>query len=140
MNTSEISEGVAVATMGDRGMIEQILQTEQRWTRAHAELDLQTIAEILSEDYRQIRPDGSLIGKTELLESYRSGERRWQIAQSSEHEVRVRGETAILIGHWRGKGENHGERFDYCARFVAVYVLEAGNWKLLFDTSIPLPG
>jgi ketosteroid isomerase-like protein len=139
MNVNEISEGGVVGTIDDRGMIEQILQTELRWTRAHVELDLETIAGILSDGYRQIRLDGSLIGKTELLDSYRSGARRWQIAQSSKHEVSIRGETAIVIGHWRGKGENDGEPFDYCARFVSIYVLETGNWKLLFDTSIPLP-
>jgi len=118
-------------------LIEEVIATERRWVKAHLELDLDTIASILSDGYRQIRADGSVIGKEELLASYRSGERKWDVAESDDYEVRIYGETAVLIGCWRGVGENAGERFDYGARFLAVYVLEVGGWKLAADVSVP---
>ena len=119
-------------------MISEVITTELRWVRAHREMDLEVIAEILSDDYRQIRADGSVIPKDQLLDSYRSGERRWEIAESSEHDVKILGEVAILIGLWRGKGVNAGEEFDYAARFLSVFVLEDGNWKIHLDVSMPL--
>jgi ketosteroid isomerase-like protein len=118
---------------------DQVIATELRWVKAHREMDLEAISEILSDDYRQIQADGSVIRKSQLLDSYRSGERSWEIAESTEHDIKVLGEVAILIGKWRGKGVNAGEEFDYTARFLALYVLESGSWKLYLDMSIPMP-
>ncbi len=120
-------------------IISGVIATELRWARAHRELDLDVIAGILSANYRGIRVDGSVIRRKELLDSYRSGERRWEIAESSEHDVQILGEVAILIGRWRGKGVNAGEEFDYNARFLSLYVLGNGDWKLYSDVSIPMP-
>ena len=118
--------------------IEKVIATERRWVKAHLELGLDTLARIVSNGYRQIQADGSVIGKEALLESYHSGDRKWEVAESDEYDVRLYGETAVLIGRWRGVGENAGERFDYWARFAAVYVLEQGNWKLAADVAVPV--
>lgn len=115
-----------------------LIAVEKAWTAAHLASDLDTIENLLSDQYRQIQADGSVIDKDELLASYRSGERRWDIAESDQYEIRFFGELALLIGRWRGKGQNQGQRFDYTARFLAVYHLELGAWKLVSDVSIPL--
>lgn len=116
----------------------QVIAVEQAWVEAHRNLDLDTLEHILSDQYRQIQADGKVIGKQDLLASYRSGLRNWEIAASDQYEIRLLGETALLIGRWRGKGQNQGEKFDYSARFLAVYRLEAGEWKLISDVSVPL--
>lgn len=116
----------------------EIIAVEQAWAAAHRNLDLDRIEHILSDQYRQVQADGSVIGKDELLASYRSGQRNWELAESDQYEIRLLGEVALLIGRWRGKGENEGKRFDYCARFLAVYQLEKGEWKLVSDVSVPL--
>lgn len=115
-----------------------VLAVEERWVEAHRTLDLQIIETILSAEYRQIQADGSVIGKSDLLASYRSGQRHWQIAQSDELEVFLQGETAWVLGRWRGKGSNAGKAFDYRARFLAIYRLEGGDWKLAADVSVPM--
>jgi hypothetical protein len=48
--------------------------------QVHRDLDLATIDEILAEDYAQIRDDGVVVGKSETIQSYRSGKRRWNYA------------------------------------------------------------
>lgn len=119
-------------------LIKEILNVERRWVEAHRNLDLDSISDILADDYRQIQADGRVIGKDELIQSYSSGNRRWEIAESDDYEVRLLGSAALLIGRWRGKGENNGEAFDYTARFLAVYRLDEGEWKLVSDVSVPL--
>ena len=116
-------------------LIEEILATELRWANAHLEMDIETISEIMSESYRQVQDDGSVIGKDQVLESYGSGDRFWEIAESTEHDIQIHGNVAIVIAKWRGKGVNAGEKFDYTARFVSCYVIENGKWKLNFDMS-----
>lgn len=122
----------------DSKLIKEVLNVERRWVEAHRNLDLESIRDMLADDYRQIQADGTVIGKDELIQSYRSGLRRWEYAESDEYEVRLSGGVALLIGRWRGKGENNGEVFDYPARFLAVYRLENGEWKLVSDVSVPL--
>ncbi|MEA3336709.1 MAG: nuclear transport factor 2 family protein [Chloroflexota bacterium] len=123
----------------DQRKIAGVIETEKRWAAAHLDLDMDTIEAILSDEFMQIEADGSVIGKDELLISYRSGDRGWEIAQSDEYEVRLMGDVAILTGRWRGKGQNAGESFDYTARFMAVYRLEEDVWKQVAAVSVP-PG
>ena len=118
----------------------EVIAVEQAWVEAHRNLDLDTLEHILSDQYRQLQADGKVIGKQDLLVSYRTGLRNWEIAESDQYEIRMLGETALLLGRWRGKGQNQGEKFDYSARFLAVYQLEAGEWKLISDVSVPLLG
>jgi ketosteroid isomerase-like protein len=114
------------------------LDVERRWVVAHRDLDLDTIELILADDYRQIQGDGTVIGRDDLIQSYASGSRYWEIAESDEFEIRLSGNVALLIGRWRGRGENDGQAFDYTARFLAVYRLDGGQWKLVSDVSVPL--
>ena len=119
-------------------IIDEIIRVEQRWVQAHRDLDLPTLEEILAEDYVQIRADGEVIGKAEAMQSYRSGNRRWDLAQSDQHRLRVYGDVAILVGRWTGRGVNDGEPFDYRARFMAIYVRRDKRWQLAADQSTPL--
>lgn len=59
----------------DDDSVEEVLEAERLWVQAHRDLDIDSLEEMLDEDYVQIRPDGSVIGKHEALESYRSGNR-----------------------------------------------------------------
>jgi len=124
--------------MSKEGLIQEVIAAERRWVQAHRDLDLDVLAEMMAEDYVQIRPDGSVVGKQEALESYRSGNRRWDHADSDQYRVIIIESTAILVGRWIGRGENDGKSFDYTARFMAIYASRDGNWLLIADQSTPL--
>ena len=125
MNTSDIN-------------VQEVLETEQAWTQAFLNGDLVTLEKLMDEDYRQIQPDGSVQTKAEVLATFDGGERSWEIAKSDEHSVQRYGDVAILTGRWRGKGINHGEAFDYSARFVSVYVKRPAGWRMVSDQSTPI--
>jgi ketosteroid isomerase-like protein len=124
----------------DRTAIEEVLSVEREWVEAIKSHDLQAMQRILSEDYTQILPDGTVIGKQAALESYQSERRYWEYAESLDHQIRIYGSTAVMIARWESIGENHGVKFDYQARFMAVYVNNSGRWQLAADLSIPIPG
>jgi ketosteroid isomerase-like protein len=122
----------------DAGLIDEVIEAERRWVQAHRDLDIVTLESMLAEEYVQIRPDGSLVGKTAVLESYRSGNRRWDQADSDQYRVSLFGDVAILVGRWVGRGVNEGEPFDYTARFMTVYVKRDAKWLLVAEQSTPL--
>jgi len=62
--------------MDEQKIVQEVIETEHRWVKAHRDLDFEVIEEILSEDYKQIRSDGSVARKADTLASYTSGTKR----------------------------------------------------------------
>jgi ketosteroid isomerase-like protein len=116
--------------------IQEVLAVERAWTEAHLGGDAQTLAEIMAFDYVKIQPDGSLSDKTTTLASYEPDRQRtWEVAQGDEYDVRVYGDTALVIGRWTARGNNDGQPFDYAARFLSIYVRREGRWQMVAEQS-----
>lgn len=77
--------------------------------------------------------------KDQVLASYRSGERQWDSAEVDQLETRVAGDTGIVVGRWRARGTNRGQRFDYAARFLSVWVRTGDGWRNLAYQSVEVP-
>jgi ketosteroid isomerase-like protein len=118
-------------------LVADVMATEQRWVQAHRELNVADIEDILDDEYKRIK-NGRVIGKEEVVDSYRSGKRRWAVADASNYTVRVADDVALVVGEWRGVGLNHGEVFDYRARFLALYIRRDSGWKLFRDEYLDL--
>jgi ketosteroid isomerase-like protein len=118
--------------------VEQVLVAEREWLLAHLHLDIPALERLMDPDYLQIAPGGDTVNKEQVLASFRSGERHWDEAHSDEHHVRVYGNTAVVVGRWRARGENAGRSFDYQARFVSVWVRRDREWRMVSDQSTPI--
>ena len=106
-----------------------VLQAEQRLARAHLELDLQVIDQLLHPDYVIIQPGGQVQSKAEVLASYRSGQRHWHSAESDQMHVHIYGNSAVVTGRWRASGVRGNESFDYAARFLSVWIKTEQGWR-----------
>jgi ketosteroid isomerase-like protein len=118
--------------------VEQVLVAEREWLLANLRLDIPALERLMDSDYFQIDAGGAALDKEQTLASFRSGERHWDEAHSDEHHVRVYGNTAVVVGRWRARGENATRPFDYQARYVSVWVLRAGGWRMVSDQSTPI--
>lgn len=113
----------------------EVMEVERAWTQAHLYGDFATIERLMAEDYLKIQPDGSLLNKREAMATYVPEEREWEVAEGDEYELRIYGETALVFGRWTARGVNHGQRFDYQARFLSVYVRRNGQWQMVAEQS-----
>jgi ketosteroid isomerase-like protein len=118
--------------------VEQVLVAEREWLLAHLHLDIPALERLMDPDYLQIAPGGDTVNREQVLASFRSGERHWNEAHSDEHHVRVYGNTAVVVGRWRARGENAGRSFDYQARFVSVWVRRDREWRMVSVQSTPI--
>jgi len=109
--------------------IQAVMQAERDLAEAHLSLDLARFDQLLRPDYVIIQPGGRVEGKAETLASLQTGNRFWETARSDEMNVQLFGDTAVVVGRWRGKGKNGATPFDYSARFLSVWVLENGLWR-----------
>ena len=112
---------------------ERVLAVEREWTAAHLRGDVATIVRLMADDYVKINADGSVSDRTDTLGSYTPETRYWEKAEGDEYIVQIHGETAVIIGRWTARGMNNGERFDYAARFMSVYVKREGEWKMVAE-------
>jgi len=115
--------------------IDEVLSAEEEWTLAHLTTDKEALDRLMHTDYTIIKPDGSVWDKETAIASYVPGKRDWKEAGSSEHLVRIYGDTAIVIGLWKAKGVNNGEPFDYSARYTSLWVKENNRLRMVSDQS-----
>jgi ketosteroid isomerase-like protein len=117
--------------------VEEVLRAEREWVSALLRLDVPVLERLMASDYVQIDGSGSgrLVDKSEVLASFRSGERNWAEAHSDDHRVHVYGDVAVVVGRWRARGTNAGRTFDYAARCVAVWARHEGEWRMVSDQS-----
>ena len=139
MGTLSSSEFDKRSSQGDKERwIQEVQAAESTWVQAHLDLDLETIANLMAEDYQRIDDRGRLQTKETVLAAYQREYRHWDQAESDQLSVQIHGDLAILIGRWQARGENQGVAFDYAARFVSIYVHKQGRWKMLFEQSTPI--
>jgi hypothetical protein len=109
--------------------VQAVAQAERDLAEAHLKLDLITIDQLFHSDYTIIQPGGKVESKDEVLASYRTGTRRWDSAKADELDVRIYGNTGVVVGRWTASGQNGSERFDYSARFLSTWIKQDGRWQ-----------
>ncbi len=113
----------------------EVMAAEDAWTQAHLDTDVEALSRLMHRDYTIIKPDGSVWDKKMALASYVPGKRDWIMAGSGDHQVRIYGDTAVVIGVWTAKGVNNSEAFDYSARYTSVWVKEENRVQMVCDQS-----
>lgn len=118
-----------------------IAEAERTLAAAHRTLDLTILDRLLHPDYVILQPDGTTESKAQVLASFQTGERHWELAEVDQLEIRLHGQCAVVVGRWRAAGRNGPRRSDYAARFLSIWVNDAGGWRNVAyqSTKMPLP-
>ena len=116
---------------------DDVIKAERNWTEAHRNLNLNQLSELMHPDYAIITPKGEILNKEDALDSYRSGGRHWEYAESGDYMIRIYGLTAIVIGTWRARGVNNDVYFDYSAKYTSVWLKDECGLRMVSDQSTP---
>jgi ketosteroid isomerase-like protein len=109
--------------------LKAVAQAERRLAEAHLDLDLKTIDDLLHPDYVIVQQGGHVETKADVLASYTTDTRHWNKAQSDQLDIRLYGDTALVVGRWRASGHHGAEYFDYTARFLSIWIRQDGRWQ-----------
>lgn len=118
--------------------VQEVLAAEQAWLKAHLELDLEAIEQLMAQDYVQIGDSGQVIRRARAISSLASGTRHWDSVHIDQLQVRVYGDTAVVVGRWVAKGQNAGKPFDYSSRYASVWVKSEERWRMVLDQATPI--
>lgn len=109
--------------------VDDLIATDKRMQRAFIDHDVATLEKILTEDYVLVLNNGTERLRPSILADVASPDLVFEINESSNWEVRVHGDTAILVALLHQKGTNKGKPFDWVVKFSDTYVREHGTWR-----------
>ena len=106
----------------------ELLRAIEAWDRAMVANDPDAIGRYMADDWTIIGPDGSVGSKTPFLELVRSRELTHNVMESHELDVRLYGETAVVIGRGVSGGAYRGEPFHLVERVSSVFHRGTSGW------------
>jgi ketosteroid isomerase-like protein len=111
---------------------------ERELVAAIGRTDLAAYDRIVADDYVVFEASGREIPKAEVLESYRSGTRKYTGLEIFDVRSRVFGDTAVVSARTEGLRREDGHDVPNLVRYVRVYARRNGRWRAVTQMSAPV--
>ncbi|MDQ2701322.1 MAG: nuclear transport factor 2 family protein [Pseudomonadota bacterium] len=118
---------------------ELLLRTEAALCQAFESGDADALREGLTADFTLVDSRGTVTGLAQNLDEVRRREPYYDEFRNHEQQVRLHGDSAIVIGITSVKGRAGGEAFAADFRYTDTWVLRDGRWLLAASHASRLP-
>jgi ketosteroid isomerase-like protein len=105
-----------------------LLEAHKDFNEALADNDVTAVIKRLPADWKLVNSGGMVLGRDQLEEVLKSGKLKFSSYTSSDLDVRIYGEAAVIIGRGNVQGSWEGQEFQGSDRFTDVYVRRDGKW------------
>src|SRR5712692_295747 len=92
----------------------------------------------LADDYFAINGSGQIFSKAEGLDLYSSGRLKIESREFADLKVRVFGDTAVVTGTQRWRGQQEGQQRIGELRYTRVWVKRQGQWQVVSWQGTPI--
>lgn len=117
-------------------VVHTIEALERTFQDAQVHGNVSLMADLLSDDFLGISPDGTLLTKQEMLDAYRNGSIHITTLDTLDERVRVYGSTAVVLTKVRVTGTINGNNISGHYRYTRVYHQNSKGWKIVsFEAS-----
>ncbi len=118
--------------MSQSGDIEQqILQLEQQRMHAMMDADAETLNRVLADDLTYIHTTAALDSKESFIGALSSGALNYESIASTDAQVRVYGDTAVVTGNGDVRVTSNGRQNLFSIRYTDVYAQRDGRWQMV---------
>jgi len=115
-----------------------VKKMDQQWADAILRRDTVALSRILADDLRYVHGNASVQTKKEFIDSLKSGDLLYHTFEFQEVDVRVFGDSAIVMSKPRMSITMGGQDQKFEARFLRVYIKRRA-WQLLVHQATRLP-
>jgi ketosteroid isomerase-like protein len=117
----------------------ELIDVSHAWDQAMVANDPEAIGKYMAEDWVIIGSDGNVGDKATFLDLVRSGVLRHDVMESHDINVRVYGDTAVVIARGVSGGKYQGQKFYLVERVSCVFVRQEGHWRCVLTHLSQLP-
>jgi uncharacterized protein (TIGR02246 family) len=96
--------------------------------RAVVDRDAKAFASFLTDDYVLITSSSKRIGKADVVAAITAADAVMTVNDSSNLDVRIHGDTALVIADLHQVGSQNGKPFDYWVRYTDTWIRQNGTW------------
>ena len=120
----------------DAAAIEQTLkQMERDWNQATIAKDFNTVDRIMADDWTGVDFHGMTVTKAETMEELKSGESSNESVELGEMQVKVFGNTAVVMGTDTEKSTYQGKDSSGKYAWLDVFTMRDGRWQAVASQS-----
>ena len=106
----------------------ELIAADRAMQRAVVDRDAAAFAAFLADDYVLVDSRGALHDKADVLEQLADPEVQVALNEAHDHQIRLHGETAVVIAVLQQRGTDHGRAYDIPVRFTDVWVRRGEGW------------
>jgi ketosteroid isomerase-like protein len=110
-------------------VMDALIALAHEWDRAMVSNDADLIGRYMSDDWIIIGSDGRVGDRATFLELVRSGALSHDVMESHDIDVRLYGDTAVMLARGLSGGKYQGQAFRETERVSCVFVKEEGRWR-----------
>ena len=101
--------------------------------------DMEALTTLLADDLVYCHSSAKVDGKSEFIDSMRSGRTKYESIEPSDVKVRVYGNTAIVNGMAKLTVATNGQPNTFSLRYTDVWVMRDNKWQMVSWQSTRLP-
>jgi ketosteroid isomerase-like protein len=109
----------------------EFMRLEKLWNEAHLNGDATALDSLWAEDLIITVPKMPVMNKQQTLGVWRSGRIKFKRYETSDLQIRVYGETALVTGRLLRVRDVSGQEVQDDWRFTKIYVRKSGKWQVV---------
>jgi ketosteroid isomerase-like protein len=110
---------------------EELLRLERVWNQAHEKGDAKALEQLWADDIEIAVPKMKVMTRPEALSFFRSGRMKFDRYETSDLNVRVYGDAAVVTGRLERTRSLLGVTTTDDWRFIKVYARQSGRWRVV---------
>lgn len=122
----------AAKQTGEEG---RIIALESAWNHAEQSKDVAALAQLLGDKFIYVDYDGTLMNKSQFLESAKSAAVTSEQIINEGVSVQIYGNAAVSTGTYWDKGLMKGKAFSRHGRFIDTWIHNGGTWQCVASQS-----
>jgi ketosteroid isomerase-like protein len=108
-----------------------LIALERMWDRAQIAHDASALLNVVDDNFVNTEWDGSVANKDQFLAAVKNPLVKVEVSQIETTQVTLHGNTAIVTGTYRTKGNRQGKPYDHFARFTDTWIFQENRWQCI---------